>query len=171
MRRRLTLVVAIGTAGALALVSGAPAAVSLSASSGTAGFSTTLDGADNASSAYTVGLTVANGGGTKSSGWNLQVTSTTFTDGAKTLPVAATAITGVAVGSCSGTACPTNSVAWPVAVPAGASAPAAVSFFNAAAGTGTGTVTVTPSVVTTVPGNTFAGSYTSTVTFSVVVGP
>ncbi len=66
---------------------------------------------------------------------------------------------------------PTNSLGYPIAVPDGASAPAAVKFFNAAANTGMGRFTVTPTINVAILGNSYAGSYTSTVTFAVVSGP
>jgi hypothetical protein len=47
----------------------------------------------------------------------------------------------------------------------------AAKFFNAAANTGLGKVDVTPTVDILVPGNTFAGTYTSTVTLAVATGP
>ncbi len=169
MLRSLALGVAIGATCALAYTAGAHGSLSL-ASGTTAGFTTTLTGADT-TSAYTVSTTVANSGITIFSGWNLQVTSTTFTAGTHTLPTNATAITAVARGSCTGSVCPTNSVTYPVSVPAGATAPAAVKWYNASAGTGTGTITLTPTFSTTVPGNSFAGTYTSTITLSVVSGP
>jgi hypothetical protein len=48
---------------------------------------------------------------------------------------------------------------------------AAVKLFNAAANTGMGSFTVTPTVQVAIPANTFAGTYTSTVTVAVVSGP
>ncbi len=162
------------TAAALtsALVVTTSALASLSLTIGTAPtFSVTLDGSDQAPG-YTVPLTVANGGSTKNGGWNLTITSTTFTNGGgNTLSTGASSLSGVSIGACAGTVCPTNSIGYPVGVPAGATAPGAVKFFNAALNTGTGTVTVTPTVGVTVPGNSFAGTYTSTLTIAVVAGP
>ena len=172
MTRRLLLALGLGSTGALA--SAASALAALSVAIGTApSLAVTLTGAD-LTPTYTVGLTVTNTGGTNGNGWNLTITSTTFkTAGGKTLATNASTITGVAVGTCSGFGCnqPTNSISYPLGVPAGASAPAAVKFFNAAAGTGKGTVVVTPTVQVAVPGNSFAGTYTSTLTVSVVSGP
>jgi hypothetical protein len=73
-----------------------------------------------------------------------------------------------ATGTCTN---PTNSIAYPLAVPAGASAPTAVKLFNAAANSGMGKFTVTPTVQVAIPANTYAGTYTSTVTVAVVSGP
>ena len=58
-----------------------------------------------------------------------------------------------------------------MAVPAASSAPPAVKLFNAAANTGMGGFTVTPTVQVAIPANTYAGTYTSTVTVAVVSGP
>jgi len=166
---RATTSLTITLLGALILATSAPAGVvSVSATSNTTGFSTTLDGSDQTVS-YNVGLTVTETG--QHNGWNLQVTSTVYNSGAHTLATNATAITQVAVGTCTGSSCPTNSVSVPVTVPAAATAPTAVKFFDAAAGTGTGTVTVTPTFQTSVPGNSYTGSYQATITFSAVVGP
>ena len=164
MRRSLALTVAMGTAGVLALAAGAPAAVSLSAGSSTVAFATTLNGADQTST-YPVALTVSNSGNTQHNSWYLTVTSTTFTTGTQALPAGATQITSVACTA----ACAANSVTYPVAVPAAATAPNAVTFYNSAASTGTWTVT--PSFATTVPGNSFAGTYTNTITLAIVSGP
>jgi hypothetical protein len=66
---------------------------------------------------------------------------------------------------------PTNSITYPVAVPAGVGPPAAVKFFNAAINTGMGNFTITPTVTVSFPANSFAGVYTSTVTFAIVSAP
>jgi hypothetical protein len=47
----------------------------------------------------------------------------------------------------------------------------AAKFFNAAVNTGLGKVDVTPTVQVAIPGNTFAGTYTSTVTLAAATGP
>ncbi|HMC67857.1 MAG TPA: hypothetical protein VKJ07_01775, partial [Mycobacteriales bacterium] len=58
-----------------------------------------------------------------------------------------------------------------LALPAAATAPAAVKFFNAANATGLGTINVAAAVSVTVPANVFAGTYSSTVTVAAVAGP
>jgi hypothetical protein len=163
MRRSLAFAVAIGM-GVLAFAAGAPASVSLSAGSSTLSFASTLNGADQTPT-YQVALTASNTGSTQHNSWYLTVTSTNFTTGTNALPAGATQITSV---SCTA-ACPANSVAYPVPVPAAATAPAAVTFYNSAAASGTWTVT--PTFATTVPGNSFAGTYTSTITLAIVSGP
>lgn len=123
---------------------------------------------------YTLPLTATDTTGT-GAGWNLTITSTQFTTGGATphtLAANASTITGVTSSCASGTCTnPTNAVTYPVGVPAAATAPTAVKFFNAAANTGLGSFTVTPTVGVFVPGSTFAGSYSSTLTVSIVSGP
>jgi hypothetical protein len=135
-------------------------------------FSDTLDGTDQTAS-YTIPLTVIDATGT-GAGWNTTITSTLFTtSGSKTLASSASSITGVTSACVAGGTCtnPTNSLAYAIGVPAAATAPAAVKFFNAAATTGMGRFTITPTIQVAIPGNSFAGSYTSTVTVAVVSGP
>jgi hypothetical protein len=154
---------------ATATVTGA-AALSLS-SSATPSLTNLLDGSDqNATYTFPLSITDARGNG---AGWNATITSTSFTSGSNSLATSASAITLVSSSCVSGGTCtaPTNSLSYPLTVPAGATAPAAVKFFNAAANTGMGRFTVTPSVSVAIPGNSFAGSYSSTVTVAVVSGP
>jgi hypothetical protein len=138
-------------------------------------FSATLNGLDqtvNATQALDVGD--ATGSGT---GWNLTATSTTFTTGGGTphlLSTSATTVTGAPTDVCDASATctlATNSVTYPYTLPAGASAPTATKMFNAAANTGLGNQTITPTWRLSVPANTFAGTYTSTWTISLVSGP
>jgi hypothetical protein len=136
-------------------------------------FSLTLNGLDQTAS-YTPSLSVTD---TRSfpAGWNLQITSTQFDDGAgDTLPTTASTVTGVTsacnTGSTCGTA-PSNNVSYPFTVPAGSTPPTSVKLFNAAFATGSGIVSVTPTVQVAVPGNASAGSYSSTLTITVASGP
>ena len=123
---------------------------------------------------YTLPLTATDTTGT-GAGWNLTITSTQFTTGGgtpHTLAANASTITGVTSACATGTCTnPTNAVSPTVGVPAAATAPTAVKFFNAAANTGLGSFTVTPTVGVFVPSSTFAGSYSSTLTVSIVSGP
>ena len=135
-------------------------------------FSATLDGTDQTPT-YNLPLTVEDLTGT-GAGWNTTITSTRFTTGGatpRTLSTSASSITGV-TSACAGGTCtnPTNGISYPVAVPAGAEA-AAVKFFNAAAESGMGEFTLTPTVAVSVPANTYAGTYTSTITLASVSGP
>jgi len=136
-------------------------------------FSADLDSGDSTQT-YTVPLTSTDTRGT-GAGWNETITSTQFTTGGgtpRTLATNASSLTGVTSSCASGTCTnPTNAVTYPVAVPAAASPPTAVKFFNAAANTGMGKFTTTPTIGVFVPGSSYAGSYTSTLTISIVSGP
>ncbi len=134
----------------------------------------TLTGDDQTTS-YTLGLTVNDPRG-NGSGWNLTITSTLFDDGAgHQLDSGASNIGAAPTVSCisGGGHCtsPINSVTYPVGVPAGSPAPAAVKFFNAALNSGLGKFTITPTITVAIPANTYAGTYTSTVSVAIVTGP
>ena len=124
---------------------------------------------------YTAALTAKDTSSGTSAGWNLTITSTEFTTGGttpRTLATNASSVTSVA-SACAGGTCvnPVNSITYPLTVPAGSTPPTAVKFFNAAANTGQGTFSVTPTVRVTVPQNSYAGTYTSTLTLAIVSGP
>jgi hypothetical protein len=159
-----------GNVTATATVSGAGA---LSFSHGaTASVSSTLDGTDQTVS-YSLPLSIADVRGS-GAGWNLTITSTTFTDASShTLSTSASSIASASSACTAGGSCtsPTNAIGFPLTVPAAASAPAAVKLFNAAANSGMGRFTVTPVIDVLVPGNAYAGAYTSTVTVAAVSGP
>jgi hypothetical protein len=110
---------------------------------------------------------------TGSVGWNLTITSTQFTTGTRTLASNASTVTGVTSACANGGICtsPTNSVTYPVSVPAGSSPPTPNKLNNAASATGVGTFTVTPTIQVLVPQNSYTGSYSSTLTIAVVSGP
>jgi hypothetical protein len=133
--------------------------------------SDTLDG-KNQTLSTTASLSVDDESGS-GAGWNLDLTSTLFANTAgHTLPAAASTVTAVAaapaVGSCEA---PSNAIAYPLTVPAAATAPAAVKIFDAAEQTGAGPFTVTPSLTLAIPANAASGSYSSTWTFTVASGP
>ena len=159
-----------GNVTATATVSGAG---SLALSNGTtATLTDTLDGTDQTVN-YSVPLTLTDARGT-GAGWNLTITSTTFNDGSgHTLGTGASTIASVGMACVAGGTCTnaTNSITYPVTVPAAASAPAAVKLFNSASASGLGRFTITPSINVTIPGNTYAGTYTSTITVAAVSGP
>jgi hypothetical protein len=137
-------------------------------------FSANLNTGDQAKT-YTVPLTLndTRTGASAGLGWNTTVTSTQFLSGSHTLPTNASTVTAVTSACANGGICttPTNAITYPLAVPAGSTPPTAVKFYNAAAATGIGTFTLTPTVSVTVPQNSFSGTYTSTLTVSVVSGP
>ena len=137
-------------------------------------FSANLNSGDQAKT-FMVPLTVSDTrtGAGSGLGWNTTITSTQFSTGTKTLPTSISTVTAVTSACMNGGLCtnPTNAITYPLAVPAGATAPTAVKFFAAATATGKGVFTVTPTVSVAVPQNAFTGTYTSTLTISVVSGP
>lgn len=153
-----------GTLTATATVSGT-AGVSLNLPSNPS-ISDTLDGTDQTVSyAPVLGVVDARGSG---AGWNLQISATTFSDGAGHTLAPGT-VTAAAQACHSGSSCTaaTNSgITLPLTITG-----TAAKFFNAAANTGLGKIDVTPTVQVAIPGNTFAGTYTSTVTLAAATGP
>jgi len=159
-----------GTITATAVVSGAGSMSMTSGSSAT--MTDTLDGTDQTVS-WSIPLSVDDARGT-GAGWNLTATSTTFDDGVgDSLPSDASQIASVAAACNSGGSCstPTNAISYPINLPAGATAPTAIKFFNSATSTGMGDFTITPTFDVSIPGNSYSGTYTSTVTFAAVTGP
>ena len=109
------------------------------------------------------------------SGWNINITSTTLTNGASdTLPTTASAVTGVAsvvadTGNCS---LPTNTISpYPITIPAAATPPTAVPVYSANTGTGEGPANVTLNFGIAVPANAYSGTYSSTWTVVIASGP
>jgi hypothetical protein len=140
-------------------------------------FSLTLNGLDQTTT-YTLPVSVVDARGLSAGGgWNLSITSTQFSDGAgHTFPATASTITGLSPATACGTGStctlPTNSVSNSnLALPAGASPPTAVKWFNAANATGLGTINVNATVSVAVPANVFAATYSSTVTLAAIAGP
>jgi WxL domain surface cell wall-binding len=157
-------------AAATSTVTGTVSAGTLSlTTTATPSFGITLDGTDQ-TAGYTVPTTVTDATGS-GNGWNLTITSTQFTTGSQTLSATASTITSVASSCVTTCTNPTNAVALPITVPAGATPPAAVKYFNAAAATGRGRFSNTPTVSVSLPASTLAGTYSSTLTLSAVSGP
>ena len=125
-------------------------------------------------------------------GWNVTVSATTFSaTGGATLPDSGTFSTNGSVSSATDTtaptqACttsgectlPTNGTTYPVAITTAATTPTAVKIYDAAATTGLGSVDIGGSAAANpvgwwvhVPGTATPGTYTSTVTISVVSAP
>ncbi len=127
--------------------------------------STTLNGTDK-SMTWQIVLDIIDTRGT-GAGWNLTITSTQLkTLTGKTLPTTATRITALdatcaPTASCSSA---TNTVTYPLTVPADSAAPTPVKFFNAASGSGQGQFQLTITLSTKVPANSYKGTYTSTIT-------
>ena len=132
----------------------------------------TLDGQDQTTTAsLPIGISDSTGSG---AGWQLDATSTTFTDGSDSLPASAVTVdTAPTVGCDQGATCvlAQNAVSYPYVLPAGTSPPVATALFSAASGTGMGDQTVTPVFSLEVPANAAAGAYSATWTFSLVSGP
>jgi hypothetical protein len=145
----------------------------------TASFSTTLTGVD-LTGTYSLSIPVSytsNGNNNfATDGWHITGTSTTFTgtSTAKLLSTTASSITAFTDSAgCTDSRCndPANTIAYPVTIPAGATAPAPVTVYSAAAGSGTGSNTLAMQVSVAIPANTFSDTYTSTVTLAIIDGP
>ncbi len=181
-RRRVWLVTA--AAASVALAGSLPAAATTGTATISAGslafvstppnvsWSATLNGLDQTpTTTQALDVGDATGSGT---GWNITATSTTFTAGAHTLSTAATTVTAAPTDACDASATctvATNAIAYPYTLPAAGTAPTATKLFNAAANTGMGNQTATPTWKLGIPANTFAGTYTSTWTISLVSAP
>ena len=132
-----------------------------------------LNGKDKLVS-YTLPITVADARGS-GNGWNLSITSSRFStsNGKGKLPANASTITGMGVSCNAHSTCtkPTNSISYPLGVPAGNPPPSPVKFFNAGVRTGLGRFLLSMMVNVTIPGDAEAGTYTSTITVAIVSGP
>jgi hypothetical protein len=177
MRQRIVITLGIAV---LALVASTTAlAQTLTATanvSGTAGISLNmptnptltdvLDGSDQTVSyAPILGVVDARGNG---AGWNLQISATNFSDGSgHTLaPGTVSSVSAACHSGSTCTAATSSGVTYPLTV-----STTAAKFFNAALNTGLGKVDVTPTVQVAIPGNAYAGTYTSTVTLAAATGP
>jgi hypothetical protein len=153
-----------GTLTATATVSGT-AGISLNLPSNPT-ITDTLDGTDQTVSyAPILGVIDARGSG---SGWNLQISATTFSDGSGHT-LAAGQVSSVTQGCKAGSTCTvgtSSGITYPLTIGG-----VAAKFFNAALNTGLGKVDVTPTIEVSIPGNAYAGSYTSTVTLAAATGP
>jgi hypothetical protein len=126
----------------------------------------TLTGDDQTVSyAPVLGVVDARGSG---AGWNLQISATTFSDGSgHTLNqgnVASVAQACKSGSTC--TAATSAGITYPLTV-----GTTAAKFFSAATSTGLGKIDVTPTISVAIPGNAYAGGYTSTVTLAATTGP
>lgn len=131
----------------------------------------------------TLSITIKNGSGA-TSGWQVDATMTTLkTAGGSKLPdtavslngssSSATASTAPTAACATGSTCvlPTNSVTYPFTVPAATTAPTASACVSAADTTGLGAATVPLDAWLHVPGDAKAGTYSATITLSIVSGP
>ena len=157
----------------IAVRDAASAGLSVSLGSSSETFSADLNSGDSTQT-YAVDATVEDTRTSASAGWQLQVTSTTLTTGTRTMSTSATTVTGMSTAACDNAGpctLPTNGVSYPVTVPAAATAPTAIKWANAAVGTGLGRIAWSGTFSVAVPQNAYAGTYTSTLTISVVSGP
>lgn len=128
----------------------------------------TLNGTDQtATDTFAISVNDPRGTGV---GWHLSISATQFTANdasGKTLSASAASITAASAvcdqGTCTN---PTNSVGYPLTL-----ATTAAPLFNAAADTGMGDFTVTPTFQVSVPANTYAKTYESTITITIDTGP
>jgi len=123
---------------------------------------------------YTLPITVTDARGS-GVGWNLMITSTMFsmTNSNGHLPANASSITGVSKACAAKSTCtlPTNSISYPLTMPAGTKPPSPVKFFNAALRSGLGVFSLVMMVNVTIPSDAESGTYTSTVYLTISNGP
>ena len=107
--------------------------------------------------------------------WSFTITSTTFVNGAASLPAAATTISSPTSSCDASFSCTMASAvagdpsSYPVTVPAGSAPPTAVTFFSDKSGTGPQTMSFPVQI--SVPADAKAGTYTSTWTITAQTGP
>jgi len=97
----------------------------------------------------------------------MTISATTFSDGAgHTLNPGS--VTAVAQACHAGATCTlaTSGITYPLTITT-----TAAKFFNAALNTGLGKVDLTPTIAVLIPGNSYAATYTSTVTLVTATGP
>ncbi|HZQ15179.1 MAG TPA: WxL domain-containing protein [Gaiellaceae bacterium] len=180
MRRhklRLSLTLAVAVAALAAAAAATAATLTTTATiTGAAGLSLnlpanpsisdTLDGTDQTVSyAPVLGLVDARGSG---AGWNMTISATNFSDGAGHT-LAPGSVTSVAQACHSGSSCTVGTatgITYPLTIGG-----TAAKFANAAANTGLGKIDVTPTIQVSIPGSSYAGTYTSTLTFATATGP
>jgi hypothetical protein len=154
--------------GALGFATGGFGALSITTPA-TASFSVSLNGADQ-TPVYQLPITVSSTG--QQTGWHLLVSATQFINGTYTFPATASEILSVTPpAACSGGSCslpsPSGSVVYPVTLPNTGGA----AIYSATTGTGQATNVMTANVQVSTPANVYAGTYTSTVTVTIVAGP
>jgi hypothetical protein len=153
------------------------------------GWSATLTGTNQSVVDVTPGdqqYTVNDATGTR---WHITTSATTFTNGTHTLPNtgmfvsngSTSSVTGTTAPSatCTGTCTlPTDSTTYPVAITTAASSPTPVTIYDTAASSGLGQVVIGGSAAANpigwwvnLPSSASAGSYTSTITMSIVSAP
>jgi hypothetical protein len=126
----------------------------------------TLDGTDQ-TVGYSALLGIVDARGT-GAGWNLQISATTFSDGSgHTLAQGQVAsVTQACKAGSTCTVATSTGITYPLTI-----GTVAAKVFNAALNTGLGKVDLTPTINVAIPGNAYAGTYTSTVTLAATTGP
>jgi hypothetical protein len=139
------------------------------------GFTGVLTGVDQVvNTAQALDIVDARGSG---DGWNVTLTSTQFVTATlpvKSLPTAASSDGAVINGCDTGVTCTpadNSAVTYPIAIPAGVTAPIAVKIQTAAVDSGLGGQTWTHIMNLALAGNTQVGDYTSTWTYSLTSAP
>lgn len=158
-------------------------------SPGSLGWAATLNGSNQ--SAVDTGpadqqLTVDD---TAGAGWHITVSATTFTSGTDTLPDTGTfvftgSISAATAGSAPSSSCltsctlPSDTVTYPVAITTAPSAPPATTIYDTPAGSGEGAIILGGHSAAdpigwwiNVPANALVGTYTSTVSLTLMSGP
>ena len=120
---------------------------------------------------YPLGIQVTDATGS-GAGWNLQISGTPLSDGVnghpaliQTVPVSATVFAGCGAGSTCTPPAANNFVTYAQI------GTTPNKFYSVAPNSGMGVINVQSIVLVNVPGNAFAGTYTSTLTLAVVSGP
>ena len=177
MRQRIIITLAIAALALVASTAALASGITTTATiTGAAGISLnlpanpsvtdTLDGTDQTVSySPLLGVVDARGSG---AGWNLQISATSFTDGGGHT-LAPGQVTGVSAACKAGSTCTaatSSGITYPLTITT-----TAAKFFNAALNTGLGKIDATPTIAVSIPGNAYAGVYTSTVTLAAVSGP
>jgi len=121
---------------------------------------------------YSLPITVIDARGS-GSGWNLSITSTSFSSSNGQLPNNASSISSVTASCGLHSTCtnPINKISYPLVIPADRTPPPPVKFFNAAVRSGLGVFSLMMMVNVTVPSSAKAGTYTSTVNLTISNGP
>jgi hypothetical protein len=122
-------------------------------------------------------------------GWHVTVSATTFTTGTYTLAntgsfvstgsaASETATTAPTAACSTGATCtlPTDTTTYPVAITTAPTSPTAVTIYDTSAGTGLGSITIGIGALpvgwwVNVPASTKAGTYTSTISLTIISAP
>jgi hypothetical protein len=156
MLRRLAVGLSVSVA-ALVIATGAVAAIGLTVSN--FGFTLTLDGTDQtAPFSFPMSATGTNGA------FNITASTTAFTVSGHSLGFPT--LTGITTGACTGGGCQdaTNTVTYPIAL-----STSTQKIYSTA--TAKQTIPLTANLTLSLPGNAFAGAYTSTFTLTIANGP